>query len=72
MSALRIRPRASIVDADLARATTVDLPLARVIHRPHTARGLVRTITSLRRPAVPERMVVVTLPPMTALSRKRA
>lgn len=71
MSAPRIRPRASIIDADLARATTVDLPLVRVIHRPHTPRGLVRTIASLRRPAATQRMIVVTLPPMTALSRKR-
>lgn len=70
MSTVTIRPRASIVDADLARAAVVDLPLARVVHRPHTPRGLARTIASLRRSREPERTIIVTLSPLTASARR--
>jgi hypothetical protein len=59
-----IRPRTSIADADLARSATVELPVVRQIHRPHTPRGLARTIASFRRPIMPERTIVVTLPPV--------
>lgn len=64
MSAPRIRPRTAIADAQLARTATVELPIVRQIHRPHTPRGLVRTIASFRRPLMPERTIVVTLPPV--------
>jgi|GEM_PF-5194045 len=60
----RIRPRAAIADADLARSATVELPVVRHIQRPHTPRGLARTIASFRRPLMPERTIVVTLPPV--------
>jgi hypothetical protein len=64
MSAPRIRPRTAIADAELARTATVELPVVRQIHRPHTPRGLARTIASFRRPIMPERTIVVTLPPV--------
>ena len=64
MQSPRIRPRTAIVDADLARTATVELPVVRQIHRPHTPRGLARTIASFRRPIMPERTIVVTLPPV--------
>lgn len=63
MSAPRIRPRTAIADAQLARTATVELPIVRQIHRPHTPRGLARTIASFRRPLVPERTIVVSLTP---------
>jgi hypothetical protein len=64
MPSPRIRPRTAIADADLARTATVELPVVRQIHRPHTPRGLARTIASFRRPIMPERTIVVTLPPV--------
>ena len=64
MQSPRIRPRTAIADADLARTATVELPVVRQIHRPHTPRGLARTISSFRRPIMPERTIVVTLPPV--------
>lgn len=64
MSVTRIPPRSSIADAALARGATVDLPVARQIHRPHTPRGLVRTLASFRRPIEPERIIVMTLAPI--------
>ncbi|MFP5341568.1 MAG: hypothetical protein ACLGIJ_01395 [Candidatus Limnocylindria bacterium] len=70
MSTVTIRPRASIVDADRARTAVVDLPLARVVHRPHTPSGLARTIASLRRSREPERTIVVTLSPVAAAARR--
>lgn len=69
MSTIRIRPRSSIVDADRARSATVELPVVRQIHRPHTPRGLARTLASFRRPLVPERTIVVTLPPVFPSAR---
>jgi hypothetical protein len=64
MSTPRIRPRTAIASAELARTATVELPVVRQIHRPHTPRGLARTIASFRRPLMPERTIVVTLPPV--------
>lgn len=64
MSTPRIRPRTAIADAERARTATIELPIVRQIHRPHTPRGLARTIASFRRPILPERTIVVTLPPV--------
>ncbi len=64
MQSPRIRPRTAIADAGLARSAVVDLPIARHIQRPHTPRGLVRTLASFRRPIAPERTIVVTLSPV--------
>lgn len=70
MSTVTVRPRASIVDAERARTAVVELPQARLSHRPHTPRGLARTLASLRRPHEPERTIVVTLAPLAVASRR--
>jgi hypothetical protein len=64
MSTPRIQPRTAIPDAELARTATVELPVVRQIHRPHTPRGLARTLSSFRRPIMPERTIVVSMPPV--------
>jgi hypothetical protein len=70
MSDVRIRPRSSIVDPELARAATVDLPAGPVELRPHTPKGIARAIAALRGPVEPERTIVMTLAPVTARSRR--
>jgi len=70
MSQVRIRPRSSIVDPELARAATVDLPAGPMELRPHTPKGLARALGALRRPVEPERTIVMTLAPMPARSRQ--
>jgi hypothetical protein len=70
MPDVRIRPRSSIVDPELARAATVDLPVAFTYRRPHTPKALVEAITAIRRPAEPERTIVMTLAPATARTRR--
>jgi hypothetical protein len=70
MSDVRIRPRSSIVDPELARAATVDLPVAIVVRRPHTPKALVQAIAAIRRPEEPERTIVMTLAPIAARSRQ--
>jgi hypothetical protein len=70
MSDVRIRPRSSIVDPELARAATVDLPVAIAVRRPHTPKALVQAIAAIRRPEEPERTIVMTLAPIAARSRQ--
>jgi hypothetical protein len=70
MPEVRIRPRSSIVDPELARAATVDLPVAFTGRRPQTPKALVEAIASLRRPAEPERTIVMTFAPVTARTRR--
>ena len=70
MSHVRIRPRSSIVDPELARAATVDLPETVIERRPQTPKALVQAIAALRRPAEPERTIVMTLAPVSARSRQ--
>jgi hypothetical protein len=70
MPDVRIRPRSSIVDPELARAATVDLPVAFVDLRPHTPKALVGAIAAFRRPAEPERTIVMTLAPVIARTRR--
>ncbi len=69
MSSVRIRPRSAIADPELARVATVDLPGAGTRRRPHIPRAIVRTIASFRRPAEPERVIVMTLVPISARRR---
>ncbi len=69
MSSVRIRPRSAIADPELARAATVDLPVALSLHRPRTPRALVRAIASVRRPVEPERVIVMTFAPVAARRR---
>jgi hypothetical protein len=70
MPEVRIRPRSSIVDPELARAATVDLPVAFTYLRPHTPKALVEAIAAFRNPAEPERTIVMTLAPVTARTRR--
>jgi len=70
MPDVRIRPRSSIVDPELARAATVDLPVAIADLRPHTPKAVVAAIAAFRRPAEPERTIVMTLSPIPARSRQ--
>jgi hypothetical protein len=66
MPDVRIRPRSSIVDPELARAATVDLPVVFTYRRPQTPKALVEAIGAFRRPVEPERTIVMTLAPATA------
>jgi hypothetical protein len=72
MSVTRIRPRAAIADAELARLATLDLPASHLPRRPRTPRGLVDAVTALRRPrsVEPERVIMMTL--ATVPARRRA
>jgi hypothetical protein len=70
MPDVRIRPRSSIVDPELARAATVDLPVSLTDRRPHTPKALVEAIAAFRRPAEPERTIVMTFAPVTARTQR--
>jgi hypothetical protein len=70
MSDVRIRPRSSIVDPELARAATVDLPVAFADRRPHTPKAIASAIAAFRRPEEPERTIVMTLAPIPARSQR--
>jgi hypothetical protein len=69
MSPIRIRPRSSIADPELARAAVVDLPLAVAARRPFTPRAVARAMASFRRPIEPERVIVLRLIPVLARRR---
>lgn len=62
MSSLRVRPRSSIADAELARAATVELPVSHV-PRPHTPQGLAASLNGLRHRGTtePDRVIIMTL-----------
>lgn len=70
MSDIRIRARSSIADAERARAAVVDLPTVSALRRPHTPRTLLRAIASFRRTVEPERVIIMTLAPVRARSRR--
>ena len=71
MTPIRIRPRSSIADPELARAAVVDLPAAPSRRRLHSAVALLTTVASFRRtPELePERVIVLTLAPVAARQR---
>ena len=71
MNPVRIRPRSSIADPELARAAVVDLPTAPSSHRMHVPRALLATIASMRGTGglEPERVIVLTLVPVAARRR---
>lgn len=71
MTPIRIRPRSSIADPELARAAVVDLPAAPARPRLHTPLALLVAIASFRRTAEPEpeRVIVLTLAPVAARPR---
>lgn len=66
MNPVHIRPRSSIADPNLARASVVDLPAAPAPRRLHTPRALVEAVASFRRARQfePERVIVLTLVPV--------
>jgi hypothetical protein len=67
---IRIRPRSAIADPELARAATLDLPEApRWRIQPPPPRELLETISKLRQPVEPERVIVMTLAPVLARRR---
>lgn len=70
MSEIRIRPRSSIADPELARAAVVDLPTSFVAPHPHVPRAIVRTLAALRRPAEPDRVIVLNLAPVPVRARR--
>ena len=71
MKPIRIQPRSSIADPELARAAVVDLPTAPEPSRLHTPRVLRDALVSFRGASVtePERVIVLTLVPMAARRR---
>ena len=71
MSDVRIRPRSSIADAELARMATVDLPHVLTLRRPHTPRAVLGAVARMQRTIEPERVIVMTLQAATVSSRRR-
>jgi hypothetical protein len=69
MTSIRIRPRSSIADPELARAAVVDLPTAATARHPRSATALVKAVASFRRPSEPERVIVLRLAPVLARRR---
>ena len=71
MTPIRIRPRSSIADPELARAAVVDLPAASARRRLHAPLLILEAIASFRRTAEqePERVIVLTLAPVVARNR---
>jgi hypothetical protein len=71
MKPVRIRPRSSIADPELARSAVVDLPTARTARRLPTPRELLAAIASVRGAGAlePERVIVLTLVPVAARRR---
>jgi len=71
MSTVRIRPRSSIADPELARRAVVDLPRGIALHRPHLPTALVQAVDAVRGPILPERVIVMPLVPVPAEIRRR-
>jgi hypothetical protein len=71
MDPIRIRPRSSIADPELARTAVVDLPTAPEPRRLRIPRALIPAIASLRGATErePERVIVLTLVPVAARRR---
>ncbi len=71
MTPIRIRPRSSIADPELARAAVVDLPTAPTRPRFHAPLAFIQAkATFLRATELePERVIVLTLAPVPARQR---
>ena len=77
-----IRPRSAINDPELARMATVDLPMSPghwlTTHAPHPgkprafvqAKGALAAHAAFDRPLEPDRVIVMTLAPVAATSRR--
>jgi hypothetical protein len=70
MSAFLVRPRSSIVDPELARAATVDLPTGRSLRDLEPPQALIDALASLRRPVEPELPIILSLAPVPARSQR--
>ena len=71
MNPVRIRPRSSIADPDLARSAVVDLPAVSGVRRLPTARTLLTAIATLRGAGAHEleRVIVLSLVPVATRRR---
>jgi len=69
MHPIRIRPRSSIADPELARTAVVDLPAAPEPRRLRAPGAIIEAIASFRREVEPERVIVLTLAPVAARPR---
>jgi hypothetical protein len=71
MTTIRIRPRSSIADPELARAAVVDLPAGPTRRRVHAALAIRGVVASFRRSGAPEpeRVIVLTLSPVAVRQR---
>ena len=71
MTPIRIRPRSSIADPELARAAVVELPAAPARRRLHAPLAFLTAVATFRRATEPEpeRMIVLTLAPVAARQR---
>ena len=71
MQPIRIRPRSSIADPELARTAVVDLPAAPEPRRFRAPSAIIEAIASFRRAdeVKPERVIVLTLAPVAARRR---
>ena len=71
MNPVRIRPRSSIADPELARAAVVDLPTAPASRRLRPPHAILEAIASMRGASglEPERVIVLTLSPVAARRR---
>ena len=68
MSLIRIKPRSSIADPELARAAVVDLP-AVPNRRLRAPRSVLKAFESYRGPVRPEPVILLTLVPVIARRR---
>ncbi len=71
MNPIRIRPRSSIADPELARAAVVDLPAVPTRRRLHAPHAILGVVASFRRTGAPEpeRVIVLTLNPVAVRQR---
>ncbi len=70
MSAYLVRPRSCIADPELARAAVVDLPAPFKYPRPEPREAIAKALAAWRGSIEPERMIVMTLAPVPARSRR--
>lgn len=69
MTIIRVRPRSSIADPELARAATVDLPAG--FHRPTVPQALIDAVVALRTKSdEPEAPIILTLAPVPARAQR--
>lgn len=68
MSLIRIKPRSSIADPDLARAAVVDLP-AVPVRRLRAPTSVLKAFEAYRGPVRPEPVIILTLVPVIARRR---